>query len=70
MFLTPPTLEELKESDLTDLIDMLSIQTIEHSRLIKTEGVGFKSMAVKKMIYNIQAAIEEKMTAGNSTIPR
>ena len=35
MFLTPPTLEELKQSDLPDLVDMLSKQSIEYSQLSK-----------------------------------
>ena len=60
MFLTPPTLEELKESDLPDLVDMLSNQSIEYSRIIKLEGVTSKSNAIKELILNIQAAIETK----------
>ena len=60
MFLMPPTVEELKESDLPDLIDMLSKQTIEYSRLLKIEGSGLKSVAIKEMILNIQAAIDAK----------
>jgi hypothetical protein len=60
MFLTPPTLEELKESDLPGLVDMLSNQSIEYSRIIKLEGVTSKSNAIKELILNIQAAIETK----------
>jgi len=70
MFLTAPTLEELKESDLSDLVDMLSKQIIEHSRLVKAEGVSFKTFAIKKLIYNIQAAIEAKRAANRSAIAK
>ena len=60
MFLTPPTLEELKESDLPDLVDMLSKQATEYSRLIKVEGLTSKTIAVKELILNIQTAIDAK----------
>jgi hypothetical protein len=68
MFLTPPTLEELKESDLPDLIDMLSRQSIEYSRIIKLEGVTSKSLAIKELILNIQTVIEAKMVSEKSKI--
>lgn len=68
MFLTPPTLEELKESDLPDLVDMLSKQSIEYSRLIKLEGVTSKSIAIKELILNIQATIESKKVSEKSKI--
>jgi hypothetical protein len=68
MFLTPPTLEELKESDLPDLVDMLSKQSIEYSRLIKLEGVTSKSIAVKELILNIQTVIESKKVSEKSKI--
>ena len=48
MFLTTPTLEELKQSDLPDLIDMLSKQATEYSRLIKIEGITSKTIADKR----------------------
>ena len=71
MFLTPPTLEELKESDLPDLVDMLSKQSIEYSRLIKLEGgATSKSIAIKELILNIQTAIETKMVSEKSKITR
>ena len=63
MFLTPPTLEELKESDVPDLVDMLSRQSIEYSRIIKLEGVTSKSLAIKELILNIQTVIEAKMVS-------
>jgi len=68
MFLTPPTLEELKESDLPDLVDMLSKQSIEYSRLIKLEGVTSKSLAIKEFILNIQTVIESKKVSEKSKI--
>ena len=60
MFLTPPTLEELKESDLPDLVDMLSKQATEYSRLTKIEGITSKTIAIKELILNIQTAIDIK----------
>ena len=68
MFLTPPTLEELKESDLPDLMDMLSRQSIEYSRIIKLEGITSKSLAIKELILNIQTVIEAKMVSEKSNI--
>ena len=68
MFLTPPTLEELKESDLPDLVDMLSKQSIEYSHIIKLEGVTSKSLAIKEFILNIQTAIESKKVSEKSKI--
>jgi hypothetical protein len=60
MFLTPPTVDELKQSDLTELIDMLAMQTAEYKRLLQREGASFKTYAIKDMIINIQAAINAK----------
>jgi len=68
MFLTPPTLEELKQSDLPDLLDMLSNQSIEYSRIIKLEGITSKSIAIRELILNIQSAIESKKVSKNSKI--
>ena len=68
MFLTPPTLEELKESDLPDLVDMLSKQSIEYSRIIKLEGLTSKSIAIKELILNIQTAIQAKKVSEKSKI--
>ena len=60
MFLLPPTLEELKQSDLPDLVDMLSKQATEYSRLIKIEGITSKTIAIKDLILNIQTVIDTK----------
>ncbi|HEY5969333.1 MAG TPA: hypothetical protein VIU35_15245 [Chitinophagaceae bacterium] len=61
-------MEELKESDLPDLVDMLSKQSIEYSRLIKLEGVTSKSLAIKELILNIQTVIESKKVSEKSKI--
>ena len=70
MFLTPPTLEELKESDLPDLVDMLSKQATEYSRLIKIEGITSRTIAVKELILNIQTAIDAKKTSEQKSVTR
>jgi hypothetical protein len=70
MFLMPPTLEELKQSDLPDLVDMLSKQATEYSRLIKIEGITSKTIAVKELILNIQTAIDAKKVAERKSVIR
>jgi len=70
MFLTPPTLEELKQSDLPDLVDMLSKQATEYSRLIKIEGITSKTIAVKELILNIQTAIDAKKSSEQKSVIR
>ena len=67
MFLTTPTVEELKQLDLPDLVDMLSKQATEYSQLIKREGASTKTVVVRELILNIQAAINAKKTAKKST---
>ena len=66
MFLTSPTVEELQQSDLDDLVDMLSKQVAEYSRLIKIEGVTSKTIAIRDLILNIQSAIDAKKAAQKS----
>jgi hypothetical protein len=39
-----PTLEELKQSDVPDLVDMLSKQSIEYSSIIKPKELLPKAM--------------------------
>jgi hypothetical protein len=68
MFLTTPTLEELKESDLPDLVDMLSKQATEYSQLIKIEGMTSKTIAIKDLILNIQTAIDAKKASEPKSI--
>ena len=60
MFLTTPTLEELMQSDLPDLVDMLSKQATAYSQLIKIEGITSKTIAIKDLILNIQTVIDTK----------
>ena len=62
MFLTAPTLEELKQFDVSDLVDMLSKHASEYSQLMKIEGTSSKSVAIEEMILNIQAAITSKLS--------
>ena len=68
MFLTPPTAEELQQSDLSELVDMLSKQSTEYSRLIKIEGITSKTLAIKELILNIQMVIESKKASERSKI--
>ena len=70
MFLMPPTLEELKQSDLPDLVDMLSKQATEYSLLTKIEGITSKTIAIKNLILNIQAAIDAKKTSEKKSVAR
>ena len=70
MFLMPPTLEELKQSDLPDLVDMLSQQATEYSRLTKTEGITSKTIAIKEFILNIQTAIDAKKSSEKKSVIR
>lgn len=70
MFLTPPTVEELQHSDLSELVDMLSKHAAEYSRLTKMEGVTSRTIAIENLILNIQAAIDVKKTAQKKPIPK
>jgi len=70
MFLTTPTLEELKQSDLPDLVDMLSKQATEYSQLIKIEGITSKTIAIKDLILNIQTAIDVKKASERKSVIR
>lgn len=70
MFLMPPTLEELKQSDLPELVDMLSKQATEYSRLIKIEGITSKTIAIKELILNIQTAIDGKKSSQQKSVRR
>ena len=70
MFLTSPTLDELKQSDLPDLVDMLSKQATEYSRLIKIEGITSKTIAIKELILNIQTAVDAIKTSEKKSVAR
>lgn len=60
MFLSTPTPEELKQSDLPDLLDMLARQTAEYTRIFKKEGISPNAITVRELIQKIQVAIQEK----------
>ena len=66
--LMPPTLEELKQSDLPDLVDMLSKQATEYSQLIKVEGITSKTIAIRELILNIQTVIDSKRSAEKKSV--
>lgn len=70
MFLTHPTIEELRQSDLPDLVDMLSRQTLEYSQLLKTEGTTSRTLAIKEMVLNIQAVIDSKKDSQKLTVSK
>ena len=70
MFLTTPTVDELKEMDLPDLVDMLAKQATEYSQLIKREGASAKTVVVKEMILNIQKAIDAKKAVKKSSVAK
>ena len=61
MFLTPPTVEELLQSDLQDLVDMLALQTTEYTRLFKQEGFSKNTIDQKEIVKRIQIAIDKKL---------
>ena len=68
MFLTPPTVEELLQSDLSDLVDMLAIQTTEYTRLVKEHGFSQMAVDQKEIVKRIQQAIDHKMSPEKSPI--
>ena len=68
MFLSTPTVEELLQSELPDLVDMLAKQTAEYTPLFKKEGITPKTAAIKEMIERIQAAIDIKKKSQKSTL--
>jgi hypothetical protein len=68
MFLTNPTIEELQALDMPVLLDMLTYQTVLHSKLSKLDGVSGTAGASEELVTNIQTAIEFKRKAEkNST---
>jgi len=60
MFLTPPTVEELQNLDISTLIDMLVEETVAYTKLIEREGYSYKSNAYKELIISLQAVIKAK----------
>lgn len=61
MFLAPPTVEELMQSELTDLVDMLAIQTAEYTRLFKEERLSSNTLQQKEIVKRLQMAIDHKL---------
>ena len=66
MFLTPPTVAELQNLDLSTLIEMLVEETIAYTKLIESEGYSYKTNACKQLIINIQAIIKVKHDLENN----
>ena len=60
MFLTLPTVEELTQSDLSELVEMLAKHSAEYTRLYKLEGRSHTTDAAKELIIRLQLAIEAK----------
>ena len=57
---TTHTAEELKNSELSTLIDMLVEETVAYTKLLAAEGFSDKSNACKEVIINLQAVIRAK----------
>jgi hypothetical protein len=60
MFLTIPSIEELKALDIPSLIEMLIRQTNEYRKRLNLEGRTARVLSIKKLLENIQATIESK----------
>ncbi|MBC7947141.1 MAG: hypothetical protein H7Y42_04625 [Chitinophagaceae bacterium] len=63
MFLTNPTIDELKALDLNTLIEMLVQQSRTYTRLHAIEGLSERFSACQETIMSIQAAIIAKKQA-------
>jgi hypothetical protein len=60
MFLTNPTIAELRQLDLVILMGMLSRQTEEYIELFKENGFTARTLAARELLHNIQDVIELK----------
>src|SRR5204862_4710880 len=60
MFLTNPTITELKQLDLAILMGMLSQQTEDYIQLFKENGFTARTLAARELLHNIQDVIEFK----------
>jgi hypothetical protein len=68
MFLTVPTIEELKQLDMPVLVDMLAYQTNLYLQLMKSVSVEKTIQNCKQSMINIQAVIQmKKNLESNST---
>jgi hypothetical protein len=70
MFLTNPTIAELKQLDLTILMGMLSQQTEDYIQLFKENGFTARTLAAREMLHNIQDVIELKRVSERLSINR
>lgn len=60
MLLTAPTIRELQNLDMVNLIDMLAEQTAFYTKYLKEIGFSNESEAYRQLIVDIQAAIQIK----------
>jgi hypothetical protein len=60
VFLTNPTIDELKGLDMPDLMDMLAYQSKLLVELLKEEGFGSAAKSCKECMINIQTVIKMK----------
>lgn len=60
MLLTMPTIEQLKDLELPELLDWLTKYTAHYCRLIRNEGFTEESESYKQIVRNIQKSIEAK----------
>jgi len=67
MFLSTPTIDELKKFELSVLIDMLVQQTNIYTKLLAKEGISLESNACLETIANIQCAIELKKNSNGAS---
>ena len=67
MFLTVPTIEELKQLDMPVLMDMLAYQTNLYLQLMKSVSVEKTIQNCKESMINIQAVIQMKKNLENNS---
>jgi uncharacterized protein (UPF0276 family) len=67
MFLTVPTIEELKQLDMPVLLDMLAYQTNLYLQLMRSVAVENTIQNCKESIINIQAVIQMRKNLENSS---
>jgi len=67
MLLTTPAVEELQALELPQLLDLLSIQTSDYFKHLKTEGISSQTNVLKECIKNIQTVIEMKRELEKNT---
>ncbi len=60
MFLSNPTISELKLLDLSSLMEMLSHQTEAYIKLFNEEGFTARTISARELLHNVQEAIELK----------